>query len=206
MKHFDIAQWTDFVRGLGASCERAIMQQHLSQCESCAQLNDMLRRLLLVASSDSAPEVPEDVMRNARAIFSLRNPEKITVASLIARLVYDSFREPLPAGVRSQRNMARVALYEAGEFCIDLRLEYQRSDARVGLVGQIVDRKNPELRVAGVPLSIQSGHKVLAQTSTNQYGEFQMEYRPTACLSLHIQLDENCIEVPWADVVNEHPV
>jgi hypothetical protein len=199
MKHYDITQWTDFVRGI-SSTDRAAMEMHLSHCKTCTRTKDMLLRLVYVASSGSAPEVPEDVVRSAHAIFALRKPEKVTIANTMARLVYDSFRQPLPAGVRSQRSMSRTALYEAGDFSIDLRLEYQKSGTLVGLAGQVLSRKNPEKSVSGVTLMLKSGRKVLARTSTNQYGEFQMEYQPKTHLRLHIPIEDDCIEVPLGDV------
>ena len=124
MKHFAAAEWTDFVRGL-ARAESDSMRQHLSVCDPCARLAGLLQRVADVAPGKDAPEVPEYLVRDALLMFSLNKPQKESASRLFARLIYDSFRSPLPVAVRSQRSLSRYALYEAGDYCIDLCLQYQ---------------------------------------------------------------------------------
>ena len=59
--------------------------------------------------------------------------------------MFDSFREPAMAGVRSGRQLARQTLYEAGDYTIDLRFEPDLDPAQVVMVGQIANRVVPEL-------------------------------------------------------------
>jgi len=201
VKHFAITQWTDYVRGVGPEQER--MKQHLSECDACARVAGALQRLTVVASRSPVPEVPDDLVRSACAIFSLNKPEKVTVSRLIAKLMYDSFREPLPAGVRSQTSLSRHALYEAGDYCIDLRIEYKNGDDRVDMVGQVVSKRDPNVPAAGSSIVLKSGSESKAQTKTNKLGEFQLAYEPATRLRLHIPMEEKFIEVPLAEVAKK---
>lgn len=199
MKHFDIAQWTDFVRGLAAADERVGMEQHLaSNCSKCAATVAMLRQVVQTAQADASCEVPEYAVRNAKAIFALQRPEKVTLRKIVAQLLFDSFLQPLPAGVRaSQQRMSRQALYQAGDYCIDVRIEHERGSANVVLVGQISSRRDPSRAMAGVPVLLMSQDRPLAQADSNEFGEFQMRYHPSQHLSLYVPVETSGeIEVP----------
>ena len=186
MKHFEFAEWTDFVRGLVEESARVAMEGHLaSGCRKCRHTADLLQKAAVAARSDSKVQVPEYAVRFARAIFILQLPEKVRLLPRTpARLLYDCFREPLPAGVRTQQGLSRQVLYQAGDYLLDLRLENERGSSRVALVGQIQNRKEPGKRLGGVLVLLVSGEQVLAQAVSNSLGEFQMEYAPTKHLRL----------------------
>ncbi len=190
MKHFDIAKWTDFVRDSAGEAERAAMQTHLvSGCRKCRHTADLLRKVAAAARSHSQVQVPDYALRCARAIFLLQQPEKVQILPRIpARLLYDSFREPLPAGVRTQQRLSRQALYKAEHYWLDLRLENERGTSRVTLVGQIQNGKQPGKRLGGVPILLVSGEQILSQAVSNSLGEFQMEYAPTKRLRLYVPM------------------
>src|SRR5437660_7662757 len=188
MKHFGISKWTDFVRGLSEKLAEVAIGHHLaSGCRKCRHTAGLLRKLAAVVRSDLQVQVPEHALRCARAIFILRQPEEVQILPRIpARLLYDSFREPLPAGVRTQQRLSRQALYQAGDYSLDLRLENESGTSRVTLVGQIQNRKQPGKRLGGVPALLLSGKQVLGQAVSNSLGEFQMEYAPTKRLRLYL--------------------
>jgi hypothetical protein len=199
VKHFDIAQWTDFVRDIPTTDDRTAMEQHLSSgCSKCRATVAMLRQVIIAAQADAACEVPDYAVRNAKAIFALQRPEKVTLRKIVAQLVFDSFLQPLPAGVRaSQQRMSRQALYQAGDYCIDVRIEHERGSANVVLVGQISSRREPSRAMAGVPVLLMSQERPLARGQSNEFGEFQMRYRPSQHLSLHVPVETSGeIEVP----------
>ena len=188
MKHFELAEWTDFVRGLIEKSARLPLEHHLaSGCRKCRHTADLLRKLVIAAHSDSQVQVPDYALRCARAIFLLQQPEKVEILPRIpARLLYDSFREPLPAGLRTQQRLSRQCLYQAGDYSLDLRLENERGSPRVALVGQIQNREQPGKRLGSVPVQLLSGKQVLAQATSNSLGEFQMEYEPSKHLRLYV--------------------
>jgi|SRR3989441_12300561 len=200
MKHFELAEWTDFVRGLIEKSARLPLEHHLaSGCRKCRHTADLLRKLVIAAHSDSQVQVPDYALRCARAIFLLQQPEKVQILPRIpARLLYDSFREPLPAGLRTQQRLSRQYLYQAGDYSLDVRLENERGSPRVALVGQIQNRKQPGKRLGSVPVQLLSGKQVLAQATSNSLGEFQMEYEPSKHLRLYVPVRQagKQIEVP----------
>ncbi len=188
MKHFDIAKWTDFVRGLCEKLAEVAIGRHLaSGCRKCSHTAGLLGKLAAAVRRDLQVQVPDHALRRARAIFILQQPEKVQILPRIpARLLYDSFREPLPAGVRTQQRLSRQALYEAGDYSLDLRWDNERGSPRVALVGQIKNRKEPSKHLGDVPVLLVSGKKLLARTVSNSLGEFQMEYSPTKHLRLYV--------------------
>src|SRR2546426_7974427 len=200
MKHFELAEWADFVRGLVEKSARLPMEHHLaSGCRKCRHTADLLRKLVTAARNDSQVQVPDHGVRCAHAIFFLQQPEKVQILPRIpARLLYDSFREPLPAGLRTQQRLSRQYLYQAGDYSLDLRLENERGSPRVALVGQIQNRKQPGKRLGSVPVQLLSGKQVLAQATSNSLGEFQMEYEPSKHLRLYVPVRQagKQIEVP----------
>src|SRR5438445_94774 len=173
MNHFDIFKWADFVRGLVEKSTRLAMEHHLaSGCRKCRHTADLLRKLVTAARNDSQVQVPDYALRCVRAIFLLQQPEKVQILPRIpARLLYDSFREPLPAGVRTQQRLSRQALYQAGDYSLDLRLENESGTSRVTLVGQIQNRKQPGKRLGGVRALLFSGNQVVATSVSNALGE-----------------------------------
>ena len=188
MNHFDISKWADFVRGLIEESAQVAMERHLaSGCRKCRHTAELLRKLVTAARNDSQVQVPDYALRCARANFFLQQPEKVQILPRIpARLLYDSFREPLPAGLRSQQRLNRQALYQAGDYWLDLRLENERGSSRVALVGQIQNRKQPGKWVEDVPVLLVSGKKILAHAVSNSLGEFQMEYAPQKHQRLYV--------------------
>ena len=121
--------------------------------------------------------------------------ERVPASLGLARLVFDSFREPVMAGVRSQQRIARQALYEAGDYSIDLRMEKDRGTRTVVLVGQIANRVKPEERLAEIPIVLMSGREVVGRAQSNEFGEFQMEYAPRQPLSLFVPMDGSGQEI-----------
>ena len=206
MRHYEISEWLDFVHGLTQETERAAMQQHLdTRCEKCRSTVDLLQRLMAAAVADAQYQVPEQAVRMARAIYALQGPERIQVLPRIrARLTFDSFREPALAGVRSQQRIARQAMYEAGDYLLDLRIENERGEPKVSLVGQIANRVIPEQKLANVPVILAAGVEVLGRTTSNDFGEFQIEYEPRRPLSLYVpvQLAGSEIEIRLEDLLD----
>ncbi|PYV09407.1 MAG: hypothetical protein DMG23_10970 [Acidobacteria bacterium] len=106
----------------------------------------------------------------------------------IAKLVFDSFRQPLPEGIRNVGPRARQLLYQAGNFSVDLRLDPGPDPA--SLVGQLMDSTRPDPGIANVPVTLfRSGSRV-SKTVTNRLGEFLFEFEDLKHLRLWIETDE----------------
>lgn len=191
MTHFDEIEWADFARGMLSAARRVAMEEHLSLgCAKCRRTMETFTKLVPAARADASLEVPDYVVHCAKAVAALIRPDRVEVTPrLAARLLFDSFLEPMPAGVRSQHRLTRQTLYETGEYAIDLRQEYERGSGRVTLVGQIGNRNTPESPVGAVPVYLRCGRNLVAQATSNQFGEFEMEYSPRRNLRLEIPVE-----------------
>jgi len=87
--------------------------------------------------------------------------------------------------VLAQPRLSRQALYQVGDYSLDLRLENERGTSRVALVGQIQNHQQPGNWLGGLPILLVSGKQILAQAVSNSLGESQMEYAPTKRLRLY---------------------
>ena len=187
MAHFDSWHWTDFVRGLCDEPRQSVMQEHLSSgCPSCQRTVDTLRAIIVAAKADVAP--PEYAVGYAQAVFVHRRPET-KLERLIARLVYDSAREPLPAGIRTSERKSRRAIFAAGDHQVELQLEGQPASDVVTLIGQIAGRDQAS-GLADVPVWLMQRDRLVTRTMCNTFGEFNLEYEPRRNLRLLFSLEE----------------
>lgn len=185
MKHFSEAQWVDFVRNLTLPKTKMAMQQHIdSGCGKCADTLRTWQGVLSIAAGESVLAPPADAVHVVKSQFAAIRP----AASSGVRLVFDSLLQPLTAGTRGSI-AARQFLYETDEYYIDLRLE-PRADDRAFLVGQVLNRFAADRAVHSVPIRLQDGKLPLAHTSTNEFGEFQLEFEPGNSLCISIPRDE----------------
>ena len=195
MKHFDIWQWADFARGVSDDANRSALEAHLSSgCGRCQRIVEVLRGVAVAAASKADYEPPDYVIRLVKAIFPVHAHQKV----LSPRLVFDSFRQPLPAGMRSQDRLARHALYEAGNLSLDLQVEREPDGGLITLIGQLADRESPEASTANVPVLLMARENLVACTTCNRFGEFQLEYKSAPHLRLSVPLPsaETRLELP----------
>jgi hypothetical protein len=207
MNHFDISDWTDFARDCAADVARAAMEAHLaSGCSRCRARLDLVQRVVATTRAERGYEPPAGVVRCAKAISALQRPRS-SVAQLVARLVYDSFRSPLPAGMRAEDRVSRHTLYEAGDFFLDLRLEQEKESPFVTLVGQLTNRTDPDSSLVGAPVLLMARKDIIAHSVYNRFGEFQMDYPPAPHLRLCVALDPpgKRIELSLNRLVSEMP-
>jgi hypothetical protein len=195
-QHYTSERWVDFVRGVSSEPDKIELSQHLaSGCRRCQTQVDWLRKVSDSTAADAAYQVPEHLLRSARALFSLNRPAALPKLSVVvARLVFDSFRTPSLAGVRSQRLVTRQAMFEAGDYCLDLRMEREPGATQAALVGQIANRAHPEDKMARLPIVLVSGETV-AKTLSNEFGEFQISYQPRTPLKLFVPLKHEGQEI-----------
>src|SRR5688572_3131808 len=102
-KHLDAWEWLDFVRDEGDPARRSAGAAHLaSGCERCQAVVRGLRAVTAMAGREAQYDPPAMVLKRAQAIFPVREP----AMSVFAKLIYDNFHDPLPAGLRSQGRLA----------------------------------------------------------------------------------------------------
>lgn len=207
MNHIEAHRWVDYSRGLMSEAERAAADAHLATgCTSCRRTAEVMARMAEAARAGAEYEVPSYLTQQALALFAPpRRKRKERLAKVLTNLVYDSMREPLPAGVRATSRSSQI-LYDAGDFALDLQVsrEYggrtQRAQ-RLVMVGQIADRRNPSSPLGDLPVLLLSGRNVAARALSNELGEFHLECEPRKGLRLQIWVrGDKRIEVPVRSV------
>lgn len=164
--------------------------QHLENCASCAREADSMRRFLAFSAAEPSHEPPTRVVEWAENLFQpvRRLPGgRESVFGRIARLVFDSFEQPLTVGVRSLATpgpVSRKLLYRAGDVDIDVRVETD-PDNKVSFSGQILSSSAQFFENA--PVRLESGGQPRYETSTNPIGEFSFEGVPQD--TYHLSMD-----------------
>jgi hypothetical protein len=199
MKHFAIEQWVDYSRNLVEPEVRARMEDHLgSGCVACHKLAGLTDRVAVTCTWMATVEVPESAMRLARAIFPVRVPDRPRRGTrLPIELIFDSFLAPSPAGLRSTWQIGWQGMYRAGECSLDLRIEPELKSPRAAVIGQIANHIAPSLEMSNLTVSLRAGSRIVAETVSNRFGEFQLEYEQQPQLKLVVHLaDSRTIQVP----------
>jgi hypothetical protein len=199
MKHNSMHEWTDFVRGVAGSSAQAVMQSHLdSGCQECRDTVTLLKGITEFAAQEASYTPPASAVRLVRTHFAVhaRKPALGLIES-IAKLMWDSSLEPLPAGIRSLSASPRQLLYQAGDYMIDIRLQEIPGTERLWLVGQIQHSGQPSRCPAEIPMTLENERRLLAATKTNAYGEFHMEFENGPNVSLYVPLERlGIIQIP----------
>ena len=201
--HYGAGEWTDFVRNLVSEKDRIDMEEHRAVCSQCGVLFEFLRKVAITGQNEQVyTQASEALTASARALFvseraQSRVRSRITRAlqTLTGKLTYDSAADLLPAGARAARPASRQMLYEVGDFCLDLRFDRETGSTKVTLVGQIANRRDPAFLVAKLPVLILSSSGVVAETESNEFGEFSLDYTPGRDLRVSVQIGNACIQI-----------
>jgi hypothetical protein len=177
MRHYSLEKWVDFARNVIGEDEKVEMQTHLQTgCTACLKELSMWQRLQQVARRESAYSPSGGAVRTVNATFANRSAGRLRHAkSEAASLLFDSFRGPLLAGVRSAGSASQQLLYGAGDYRIDVRIEPQLDSERVVLIGQVLNSADPDECLAALPVILLKGRKILSESLTSEFGEFQIE-------------------------------
>jgi hypothetical protein len=192
MKHFALEDWADFVREVVEPIQRAAMQRHLNEkCKRCLRAMAVWQGVLNIWRQEANYQPPESAVRSAKAYYGVYRPQVgLSGAAKIAELIFDSFRQPLPAGVRASGVASRQLLYRLGKTLIDMRLEAGDKPHRISLVGQVLDSSETDRGISDVPVILLHRSESMAQTVTNQFGEFHLAFDAAPELHLRIERGE----------------
>ena len=197
MKHFSMEEWIDFARNVVGPREKAEMEGHLSDgCKECSKALGLWRRVYEAGRRESAYAPPASAVAMAKGNFGLHGPRKAgRVGQAIAQLLFDSAATPLVAGVRSAGAAERQLLYGVSKYRIDVRIEPQRNTDKVALVGQVLNSTTPGESIGAVPVKLCRGRRVLVESTTSPFGEFDLECDFGRGLQLRVTLprEELCL-------------
>jgi hypothetical protein len=198
MEHFSMEKWIDFARNVVGAQERAAMEDHLKDgCERCSQSLSMWTRVHGIARHDHKFEPPESAVRSMKGTFGIRGPRKAHGgARAIVELLFDSARNPLPAGVRSDAASARQLLFGIADYRIDVRMEPKIDSDKVALTGQVLQTRDQGDGLGAIPVALVKGKKVVAEAVTSQFGEFALDCDLDGHFHLRVKLPSEELELP----------
>jgi hypothetical protein len=196
--HFSEEDWLDFARDQAIDRRTSLAQHLASGCSRCAATLRFWRSVLARAGSEATYAPPDFAVRQARASFALSRPKGLFArAADAASLVFDSFRQPQPAGVRAAGPSPRQMLYQAGPYVVRLRVDPGTDSDRLSVVGQVVDDADPTRDLQDLAVLVLSGKQTVDRTLTNRLGEFQLEPEPADNLRLSVGVpDRGPLTVP----------
>ncbi len=207
MRHFHLEGWADFARQQVSPQQKAAMQDHLDRgCQRCRKIVEMWQSVLDTAGREASYQPQESAVRSLKGYYALYKPQKPLLGAVLARLISDSFLQPLPAGVRSSAPAARQFVYRAENLIVDLRLESQPGSDRISLIGQVLDSQHPDAGPGSVLVILLRDGETAAETASNEYGEFHLEFQPHDGLMLSLRAGEKgSIIIPLQDLEVSRP-
>jgi CheY-like chemotaxis protein len=107
-----------------------------------------------------------------------------------ARLLFDSSRLPSPTGVRTSRPSGRHSTYEHNGRIIEVFLDRPPGSERVSLLGQVMDATKGGRGNVAFPVVLADQSGTLARTTTNHFGEFNLEFKSAENVRVEIRLGE----------------
>jgi hypothetical protein len=210
MNHYGLEQWIDYARGTATESLSRALDEHLETgCAACARELAAWKMICQFADGESLCEPPLGVVRAVKlAVPPEPSPAPGGRGREIAQLIFDSFAQPQPQGVRSAQVMGRQLLYKAGPLLIDMHLQSLANSPRRSLTGQVMNADQPPRDIDRLHVHLLSGHKELAHTHTDRFGEFYIEYDPERDLHLslevspekdvYVSLDDSLWRTPFA--------
>jgi len=200
MQHFSEQVWADYARGFLASEKARGIKAHITAgCLVCKPERYFWNRLQKMAAAERAYEAPANLVRLAKLEFTAKNEkaEKWT----LAQVLFDSCAQPLLAGVRASGAVARQVVYEAEGLTVDLRFDVVVPSGKVAAVGQILDSRVPRERVNGAPVVVWTENgQLVATTTANSYGEFQLEFEARDGLRLTARVGGRRVRMPLVNL------
>jgi hypothetical protein len=199
MQHSADQAWVDFVRGVSRPETSKNLKTHLAEgCAKCKTANYTWSRVQKFTNEESAYAPPENLVRLVKLGFG-RETERHSQTWTLAGLVFDSFTQPLQAGVRSSGalNVWQV-IYEAEGLTVDLRFGRRAQSKEVHVFGQVFDKR--EVRAlqnhACVELSTEQ-EQLIATADVSALGEFHIEFEAKDDLWLSVKAeDRKAVRIP----------
>lgn len=202
MKHFTTEEWADFARNVVAADKKELMESHLeSGCKQCSGTADLWKQVQEMAHREASYEPPAGALRTVKAMYGIhREPEMTAATTSLAELLFDSINTPMFVGVRSTAVDVRQLLYGQGDYRLDLRLEPRVDSDRISIVGQLLNSVDPMATLGAIPVALLRGSKVVAETTTNRFGEFDFDTTLEQNLQLRVSIPQGPeFSVPLVD-------
>jgi hypothetical protein len=195
MRHVNAENLMEYIDGQATSEAKVTIESHLSECSDCLQLKQELGQFVFQLQQDATFEPPAELVQWGMSLFQPMLQPKQTIGGkirkFVASLVFDTFDEPMLAGVRRVGAPPRQLLFRAGDVDVDVKIESMEANDRISLVGQVLS--NTEKFFDNTPVKLESHGTVRYKTMTNFVGEFAFDEVPKDTYHLSVDLPEGQI-------------
>jgi len=192
MRHLSIENLMNYVDGQGSDVEKSTEETHLAGCRECSELRQEFQLLVSQLREDSSFEPPASLIEWSKNLFQpVIQPTSGGLRKIIASLVFDTFDEPMLAGVRRVGAPPRQLLFRAGDVDVDVKIESMEANDRITLVGQVLSSATKFFD--NTPVKLESHGIVRYRTRTNGVGEFSFDEVPKDTYHLSVDLPEGQI-------------
>jgi hypothetical protein len=192
MRHVTTEDIANYIEGRASEHDITTLNAHLIHCTECADLKQEFQSLLNSLRRDSAYEPPAELLQWSIELFQpVTHAAPSGIPRFIASLVFDTFDQPMFAGVRRVGTPPRQLLFRAGEVDVDVKIESMEANDRITLVGQVLS--GGAKFFDNTPVKLESHGIVRYRTKTNVVGEFTFDEVPKDTYHLSVDLPEGQI-------------
>jgi len=193
MRHITVEDLVDYMDGKPTDVEKQTIESHLEACGECTELKLEFQALVTRLREDSSFEPPAGQVQWAVDLFQplMQSESKGSLRKIIAALVFDTYDEPMPAGVRRVGTPPRQLLFRAGDVDVDVKIESTEANDCITLAGQVLSSTAKFFDNA--PVKLESHGIVRYRTRTNVVGEFSFDEVPKDTYHLSVDLPEGQI-------------
>src|SRR5215510_14829933 len=194
MQHLTLEDLIDYMESKLSDVKRMTVETHLSGCHECQEEAQEYRTLIHSLQEDASFEPPARVVQRGVSLFQpvMRTSEAGRgLRRIIASLIFDTYDQPLLAGVRRVGTPPRQLLFRAGDVDVDVKIESMEANDRITLVGQVLS--SAAKFFDNTPVKLESHGIVRYRTRTNVVGEFSFDEVPKDTYHLSVDLPEGQI-------------
>jgi hypothetical protein len=196
--HFSEQSLVDAVRGVNRPELGGDIKSHIaSGCSVCKAAHDSWSRVSGFAANEDSYTPPDSLVRLVKLGFASHAAPPAGQWT-IAKLVFDSFAQPLPAGVRSGALRVWQVIYEAEGLTVDLHFGRRNQSKAMHIVGQVFDKGAAQaLQVSSTVELSTENEQLLAIAPLTGSGEFYFEFEVKEHLWLSIKSEaRNTVRIP----------
>jgi hypothetical protein len=192
MRHITVEDLINYMDGQASDVEKSTLETHLTSCTECVEVKQEFQALITRLREDSSFEPPAELVKWGIDLFQpVTQPQVGGLRKFIASLVFDTFDQPMQAGVRRVGAPPRQLLFRAGDVDVDVKIESMEANDRITLVGQVLSSATKFFD--NTPVKLESHGIVRYRTRTNVVGEFSFDEVPKDTYHLSVDLPEGQI-------------
>jgi hypothetical protein len=176
----------DYIEAHLPEDQKAFWDRHLALCMECTADISRWRELEIGMKRSHLRSASEESVKSAVQIISSRpGGSRSSTRSVVAAIIFDSFLEPAPVGVRGAAAGARQLVMRAEEF--DIHIKVWGDPEHRQMLGQLFPRGGTNF-VESANLHLLRHGERLETATADKTGEFHFTDLPDGDLNLQIDL------------------